>query len=124
MRSDLKRAKKFQDFINSLTAEDAKILFNEKATIEEEKQFLKNALSVTKKKNEIYLVAEFAEKIIGTASIEKDKWRRNHIGKFGKTKQNMNKLGQKFWEKYFGVYDILNFKVDDIRQGNKNRKFL
>lgn len=83
IQSDLKRAKKFQDFINSLTAEDAQILFNEKATIEEEKQFLKNALSATKKKSEIYLVAEFAEKIIGAASIKKDKWRRNHIGKFG-----------------------------------------
>lgn len=109
---DLRKVKRFQDFINSLTAEDAKILFNEKATIEEEKQFLKNVLSATKKKGEIYLIAEFAEKIIGTASIKLEKWRRNHVGKLGIAIRNGYRgagLGKRM------MYEIINLAAKKLK---------
>ena len=36
-----------------------------------------------KNNTKVFLVAEHGEKVIGTASIELEKWRRNHFGKFG-----------------------------------------
>lgn len=82
-KSDLKRIRKFQEFVNSLTAEDVKILFNEKATLKEEKQFIKNALSAAKKKSEVYLIAECDNDIVGITSVKLEKWRKNHIGGLG-----------------------------------------
>lgn len=81
-KSDLKHIKKFQELVNSLTAEDAKILFNEKATLKEEKQFVKNSLSAIKKKSEVCLIAEYNNNIIGITSVKMEKWRRSHIGGF------------------------------------------
>lgn len=85
VKSDLKNAKKFQVFINSLVAEEAKLLMNKKATLKEEKEFLERILKGIKDKTKIYLVAECGDKIIGATDIELDRWRRNHIGKFGIT---------------------------------------
>lgn len=85
VRSDIKNAKKFQNFINSLINEDAKILINKKTTLKEEKEFLEMMLKGMEDRTRIYLVAECGNKIIGSASIELDRWRRNHIGKFGIT---------------------------------------
>ena len=80
---DIKNAKRFQDFINSLVEEDAKILRNKKATLKDEKDFLEKAIKCAKEENRVYLIAECGGKIIGTTDIELDRWRRNHIGKFG-----------------------------------------
>ena len=80
--ADLKRARDFQDFINSLVKEDAKLLMNKKATLKDEVRFLENILKTIKRKTKIFLVAEHAGKIVGTANIELERWRRNHIGKF------------------------------------------
>lgn len=84
-KSDLKNAKKFQNFINSLIEEDAKLLMNKKATLKGEKEFLERMLKGIKDKTRVYLVAECDDKIVGATSIELDRWRRNHIGKFGIT---------------------------------------
>jgi len=85
VKSDLRNVKKFQVFINSLIEEEAKILMNKKATLKEEKEFLEGMLKGLKNKNRVYLVAEYDDKIIGATSIELDRYRRNHIGKFGIT---------------------------------------
>lgn len=82
-QSDFKKVKKFQEFVNSLSAEDAKILFNAKATPKEEKQFVENALFAAKKKSEVYLIAECDNDIVGITRVKLEKWRRNHIGGFG-----------------------------------------
>ena|SRR3989344_5340780 len=81
--SDFKKAKKFQDFINSLVEEDAQILANKKLTLKEEINFLKNVLEGIKKKNRVFLVAEYGGKIVGTVGIDLGAWRMNHIGHFG-----------------------------------------
>jgi len=80
---DLKKAKKFQDFINSLTKQRAHLLINEKMTIKDEIKFLEGVIKTTKSKTKVFLVAEHDDKVIGTASVELEKWRRNHIGKLG-----------------------------------------
>ena len=82
-KSDLKKAKRFQDFINVLVEEDAKLLMNEKIALKDEVKFLENILKATQNKTKVFLVAEHDNKIAGTAGIELERWRRNHIGKFG-----------------------------------------
>jgi len=77
---DLKNAKKFQVFINSLIKEEAKILMNKKLTLKEEKEFLERMLKGIKDKIRVFLVAEHDGKIVGTTSIELNRWRKNHIG--------------------------------------------
>lgn len=84
-RHDLKNIKKFQDFINSLIEEDAKILMNNKLTLKEEREFLKMTTERMKNKTKIYLIAECEDKIVGATDIELERWRKNHIGGFGIT---------------------------------------
>jgi len=85
VKSDLKNAKKFQLFINLLVEEEAKLSMNKKTTLKEEKDFLNSMIKSIKNKTKVYLVAECDNKIIGSTSIELDRWRKNHIGKFGIT---------------------------------------
>jgi len=82
-KRDLKKIKEFQVFINSLVEEEAKILMNKKATIKDEKQFIDKALQSIKNKNKVFLIARDGNKIVGNTSIERERWRKNHIGRFG-----------------------------------------
>ncbi len=84
-KSDLRNAKKFQDFINSFVREDAKLSMNKEIDLKEEKAFLKDVLGTVKNKERVYLVAESDNKVVGTASIQQKKWRMNHVGLFGIT---------------------------------------
>jgi ribosomal protein S18 acetylase RimI-like enzyme len=79
---DVVNVKKFRSFINFLVVEDVKILMNEKATLREEKEYVVSMLKGIKSKTRVYLIAEYNNKIIGTTSIELERWRRNHIGRF------------------------------------------
>lgn len=82
-KSDLKNAKKFQVFVNSIITEEAKILMNEKLTVKEELEFLERNLKGAKNKKKVYLVAESENKIVGATDIELLRWRSSHIGRFG-----------------------------------------
>lgn len=84
-KADLKKLKLFQIFINTLVKEEAKLLMNKKATLKQEKEFLERMLSGSKKRTMAYIFAEYNKKIVGSTNIELDRWRRNHIGKFGIT---------------------------------------
>lgn len=52
-KSDLKNAKKFQDFINSLVEEEAKILMNKKLTLKK-RVFRKDVKRLKEKNNSLY----------------------------------------------------------------------
>jgi len=80
---DLKFAKDYQDFINSLIVEDAKILMNVKQTLKQELDFVKDAVKKTKDKNKIYLIAKDGKKIVCNTSFELQKYKKNHIARFG-----------------------------------------
>lgn len=84
-KSDMRNAKKFQDFINFLIDEDAKLLINKKATLKEEKAFLKKTLNSTKNNSKVYLIAEHNNKVVGAVDVELGIWRKSHIGKLGIT---------------------------------------
>ena len=73
----------FQDFINSLVMEEAKISLNKKVTTQEEKKTLKGFMEGVKNKTRIFLIAECDNKIVGITSIELGKWRKNHVGTLG-----------------------------------------
>jgi len=81
--SDIKNAKKFQIFINSLVEEEAKILANREMTLKDEKEFLKRTLASAKEGTRVTLVAECDGEIISTTHIESGRWRKNHIGTLG-----------------------------------------
>ncbi len=84
-KKDLKNVKKFQNFINALVEEEAKILMNKKNSFKKEENWLKGKIGDIKKHREVFLVAEHNNKIVGTTGIDLNKWRKNHIGKFGIT---------------------------------------
>ena len=81
-KKDLKITKKFQDFINSLVKEDVQILINKEFSFEREKKWLGKNIENVKNHKAVFLVAENNGIIIGTASIDLDIWRKNHIGDF------------------------------------------
>jgi len=82
VKSDARNLKKFQDFINSLVREEAMILMNEKVTLKQEKDYVDSMLKSARNMSRVYLIAEHGNKIVGNASVELEKWRTNHIGKF------------------------------------------
>lgn len=82
-QKDIKRAKEFQDYINSLIGEGAKILLNQKLTFKEEKKWLEDTFKQVKKHKEVFIVAEHNNRIIGNTGINLDRGIRNHIGNFG-----------------------------------------
>lgn len=81
-KGDLKKAKEFQNFINSLVEEEAKILMDKKLTLKEEKEFLERNIKAVKDKKRVFLIARDGNKIVGNTSIEQDRYRSNHIGHF------------------------------------------
>lgn len=81
-KKDLKNVEQFRGFVNSLVGEDAQIFINKKFSPENEKIWLKGNIESVKKHKAVFLVAENNGMIIGTASINLDIWRKNHIGDF------------------------------------------
>jgi len=82
-QSDLKQVKKFQDFINSVIKEDAKIFTDKRIPLKEEKEWLSNTLKNIKKLKSVHLVAEYKNIIVGSTGTNLKSGRSNHIGDFG-----------------------------------------
>lgn len=87
-KRDLRNARKFQDFANSLIEEDAQIRRNKKVSLKEESQWLKEELDKINTHKTILLIAEYKNKIIGTSNINQGRGRENHVGGFGITIRN------------------------------------
>jgi len=83
LKSDLRKVKEFQDYINLLVEESAQIQMNKKATLKEEKEWVKEKLKRKKERKEIALVAEYEGKIVGSAQITSNWGRQSHVGDFG-----------------------------------------
>lgn len=82
-KKDLRNAKKFQDYTNSLIEEDAQILMNKKISLREEKKRLKEELIKIKECKKVKLVAEKDNLVVGIADIPIGSNRRSHVGDFG-----------------------------------------
>jgi len=82
-QKDLKQAKKFQFFINSLVKENVQIKINKKKSLKEELDWLKEYLAKIKKKRVVFLVAEHNNQIVGSTGIELSRGKREHVGEFG-----------------------------------------
>jgi len=81
-KADKTNAKKFLVFINSLIAEEAKILMNKKMNLKEEFAYLDKVIKGAKDKKSVHVIAECDGKIVGNTSIELNPYRRNHTAKF------------------------------------------
>ena len=93
-KRDLKNVKKFQEFITSLITEEAKILFNKKPSLKEEKKWLEGVLRNIKNHKKVFLAAEYGSTIIGTTAIELNQGRKSHIGELGITiRKNYRGIG-------------------------------
>ena len=68
-QNDLKKAKEFQKYINSLIEEEAMILLDQKQTLKEEQEWLKNELKNIKRKIQVMLIAQDGNKIVGISEI-------------------------------------------------------
>ena len=84
-KNDLRNAKKFQDFINSLIEEEAKIMFNKKFSLKEEKKWIEEKLRKIKSQKTVFLVAEDNDIVVGTTGIDLRIGRQSHVGEFGIT---------------------------------------
>jgi ribosomal protein S18 acetylase RimI-like enzyme len=84
-KKDLKNVKKFQDFINSLIGEEAKIMFNKGFSLKEEKKWMEEQLRKIKNQKTVFLVAEYNNVVVGTTGIDLGLGRQAHVGNFGIT---------------------------------------
>jgi len=82
-KKDLKLAKEFLDFINSLVEEDAQITVNKKSNLKEEIKWLKQNLEGVRKKKKVFCIAKDKKKIVGIANIEMMGLRESHVGILG-----------------------------------------
>lgn len=82
------------EFINSLVEEDAPILVNKKATLKEEKEWLKDRIKLVKK-NKLHGIFVFHKnEAIGNAEVRKGNWRQSHVGNIGvSVKKNYRGIG-------------------------------
>lgn len=85
LNKDLRNARNFQDFINSLVEEGAQILIDKKISFKEERKWLEGQLRNIKKHRIVFLVAEDDDTIVGTAGIDLGYGRQSHIGNLGIT---------------------------------------
>ena len=84
-KKDLRNVKKFQDFINSLIEEEAKIMFNERFSLKEEKRWMEEQLRKIKNQKTVFLIAEDNDIVVGTTGINLRIGRQSHVGEFGIT---------------------------------------
>jgi ribosomal protein S18 acetylase RimI-like enzyme len=80
---DLKKAREFQDYINSLIEEEAQILLNKKVGLKEEKKWLKKEIGEVKNGKRVTIVAEHKNKIVGICDVWLKKGRESHVAEIG-----------------------------------------
>lgn len=84
-KSDLKKAKLFQEYINLLVKEPAMLLLNKKQTLQNEKDFINRTLLAQKNKSGVCIIAQHDGKIVGLSDVKLKPLAKNHIGLFGIT---------------------------------------
>ena len=76
-------AKLLLDYFNELMEEKTYLIYTEKLTLREEKEWLRNVLERMKKNQMIFLLAEADGRVIGTVRMERRKGREEHLVDFG-----------------------------------------
>jgi RimJ/RimL family protein N-acetyltransferase len=82
---DLKRAKEFQDYINSLVEEDVQIVMNKKVGLKEERKYLIKEINEIRKRKRITIIAEHMNKIVGVCSVHLRNGKSSHVAEVGIT---------------------------------------
>lgn len=81
---DIKKAKKFQEFVNELAVDDtALIKIKSKRTLKEERKWIKDRLEQIKKSKNVMLIAECDNRVIASTSIGLLSYTQAHVATFG-----------------------------------------
>ena len=87
-------AKACLDYINELVKEDAPININKKATLREERAWLKRQIDEIKRGRNIMLVAEKNGEIVSVCELRRRTYRMSHVANFGiGVKRKYRRLG-------------------------------
>jgi len=78
-KNDIKRAKEFADYFNSIIRERDFIVLNKPVSVRQEREILKDWLEKQRKKGGIHFIAEHNGKIAGIADVKKRMGVMNHI---------------------------------------------
>ncbi len=79
-RNDLNKVDKFLDFVNSLVDENAMIFMKYKKTFAEEKSWLWEKIKSVERSEEVALIAEGENEIVGITSISSHTETEDHVG--------------------------------------------
>jgi ribosomal protein S18 acetylase RimI-like enzyme len=80
---DLKCAKEYQDFINDLIEEGAKLLMNVRQTLKDEQNWVKDVVKKVKEGKKVFLIVRDGKMVVGNTSFEMLTFRKNHIARMG-----------------------------------------
>ena len=83
LESDIKDAKKFQNFFNSLVDDGSEIRMDKKKSLKEEKKWLKTRREEIKRRENFHLLAEHENEIIGAVMIRIRRGKSIHVGELG-----------------------------------------
>jgi len=81
-KKDLKRAKDFCNYINSIVEEDDFILVDVKQMPKQEREWIERNLKSLKRREAFHVVAESDERIVGIAEVSSKPYRMKHVGSF------------------------------------------
>ncbi|MEO8581739.1 MAG: GNAT family protein [Patescibacteria group bacterium] len=76
-------AEKLQYFINPIVKEDTFILLNEDQTLNQEKAYLANIISMMHQKTAIKICGYAENKIVAAADVTRYLYKQNHVGRLG-----------------------------------------
>ena len=81
---DIKKAKKFQVFVNELVIDNtALVRIKTKQTLKEERGWVKGIFEKMKRSQAVMLIAEHNNKVIASTSVRLLPYTQNHIASFG-----------------------------------------
>jgi len=80
---DLQHVEKFQEYVNSLIEEEARISTNKEISLEEEREYLTGMLKGVRSQKRILLVAERDGEVVGATNINLGVGGQEHVGSFG-----------------------------------------
>lgn len=117
--------KEYQDYINSIIAEDDYILYEKPLDIKDEKKFIKSKMEEIKGKKGFCITAFYKDKIIGNTDLKFGKGREKHVALFGIAIKNGFReegIGTKMMEILFSKAKTLGIKVIELKVFETNTR--
>lgn len=102
-------------FANDLIAEDTYLMLSgKKMTYATEKKYVRDSLTLVRKKRKIHLIAEVDGVIVGSAEIRRGEKRKHHIGEIGISvlkEFRQEGIGRRLMSKLIGQGKLLGLRM-------------